>query len=238
MAGPRPVLIVEDDAALAATLTDQLALDAEFEPSVVGRLSEAEALLATPGVHFDLVLLDLTLPDGDGREFCIRARRGGFRMPIIMLTGSDSEADIVSGLDAGANDYIAKPFRLAELLARIRVQLRVYDSSEDAIFQVGPYLFRPAAKQLHDPASGKRLRLTEKEAAILKYLYRAGGKPVPRQILLNEVWGYNSNVTTHTLETHIYRLRQKIEPNPAETRILVTETGGYRLELAAPIEGC
>jgi DNA-binding response OmpR family regulator len=237
MAGPRPVLIVEDDAALAATLTDQLALDAEFEPSVAGRLAEAEALLATPGVHFDLVLLDLTLPDGDGREFCVRARRGGFRMPIIMLTGSDGEADIVSGLDAGANDYIAKPFRLAELLARIRVQLRVYDSSEDAIFQVGPYLFRPAAKQLHDPASGKRLRLTEKEAAILKYLYRAGGKPVPRQILLNEVWGYNSNVTTHTLETHIYRLRQKIEPNPAETRILVTETGGYRLELAAPTEG-
>ena len=135
MAGPRPVLIVEDDAALAATLTDQLVLDAEFEPVVVGRLLEAEALLATPGVHFDLVLLDLSLPDGDGREFCIRARRGGFRMPIIMLTGSDGEADIVSGLDAGANDYIAKPFRLAELLARIRVQLRVYDSSEDAIFQ-------------------------------------------------------------------------------------------------------
>jgi DNA-binding response OmpR family regulator len=222
---------------LAATLTDQLAIDAEFEPVVAGRLSDAEALLASPGVHFDLVLLDLSLPDGDGREFCVKARRGGFRMPIIMLTGSDGEADIVSGLDAGANDYISKPFRLAELLARIRVQLRVYDSSEDAIFQVGPYLFRPAAKQMHDPASGKRLRLTEKEAAILKFLYRAGGKPVPRQILLNEVWGYNSNVTTHTLETHIYRLRQKIEPNPAETRILLTETGGYRLELTAPSEG-
>jgi DNA-binding response OmpR family regulator len=222
---------------LAATLTDQLAIDAEFEPVVAGRLSDAEALLASPGVHFDLVLLDLSLPDGDGREFCVKARRGGFRMPIIMLTGSDGEADIVSGLDAGANDYISKPFRLAELLARIRVQLRVYDSSEDAIFQVGPYLFRPAAKQMHDPASGKRLRLTEKEAAILKFLYRAGGKPVPRQVLLNEVWGYNSNVTTHTLETHIYRLRQKIEPNPAETRILLTETGGYRLELTAPSEG-
>ena len=221
---------------MAGTLTDQLALEGEFEPVVVGRLSEADALLAAPGARFDLMLLDLTLPDGNGRDFCVRIRRAGYRMPIIMLTGSDSEADIVSGLDAGANDYIAKPFRLAELLARIRVQLRVYDSSEDAIFQVGPYLFRPAAKQLHDQASGKRLRLTEKEAAILKFLYRAGGKPVPRQILLNEVWGYNSNVTTHTLETHIYRLRQKIEPNPAETRILVTETGGYRLELAAPTE--
>lgn len=236
MAGPRPVLIVEDDTALAATLADQLALDSEFEPVVAGRLSEAEALLAQPGARFDLMLLDLTLPDGNGRDFCMRIRRAGFRMPIIMLTGSDGEADIVSGLDAGANDYIAKPFRLAELLARIRVQLRVYDSSEDAIFQVGPYLFRPAAKQLNDPATGKRLRLTEKEAAILKFLYRAGGKPVPRQILLNEVWGYNSNVTTHTLETHIYRLRQKIEPNPSETRILVTESAGYRLELAPPAE--
>ena len=237
MAGPRPVLIVEDDVALAATLTDQLALEGEFEPVPAGRLAEADALLNAPGARFDLVLLDLTLPDGDGREFCARLRRGGFRMPVIMLTGSDGEQDVVSGLDAGANDYIAKPFRLAELLARIRAQLRVYDSSEDAIFPVGPYLFRPSAKQLHDQATGKRLRLTEKEAAILKFLYRAGGKPVPRQILLNEVWGYNSNVTTHTLETHIYRLRQKIEPNPAETRILVTETGGYRLELAAAGEG-
>jgi DNA-binding response OmpR family regulator len=237
MAGPRPVLIVEDDTALAETLADQLALEAEFDPVVVGRLSEAEAKLDTPGARFDLMLLDLTLPDGNGRDFCVRIRRGGFRMPIIMLTGSDGEADIVSGLDAGANDYIAKPFRLAELLARIRVQLRVYDSSEDAIFQVGPYLFRPAAKQMHDPATGKRLRLTEREAAILKFLYRAGGKPVARQILLNEVWGYNSNVTTHTLETHIYRLRQKIEPNPSETRILVTESAGYRLELAPPEAG-
>lgn len=236
MAGPRPVLIVEDDVALAGTLTDQLALENEFEPVAAGTLAEADALLKASGARFDLILLDLTLPDGDGREFCTLLRRGGFRMPVIMLTGSDGEQDIVSGLDAGANDYIAKPFRLAELLARIRAQLRVYDSSEDAIFQIGPYLFRPAAKQLHDQAAGKRLRLTEKEAAILKFLYRAGGKPVPRQVLLNEVWGYNSNVTTHTLETHIYRLRQKIEPNPAETRILVTESGGYRLELGSPVE--
>jgi DNA-binding response OmpR family regulator len=170
------------------------------------------------------------LPDGDGRDFCVRLRRDGYRMPVVMLTGADSEADVVSGLDAGANDFIVKPFRLNELLARIRAQLRGYDSSEDAVFKVGPYLFRPSAKQLHDQARGKRIRLTEKEAAILKFLYRAGGRPVPRTVLLNDVWGYNSNVTTHTLETHIYRLRQKIEPNPAETRLLVTEAGGYRLE--------
>jgi DNA-binding response OmpR family regulator len=230
MPGPRPVLIVDDDAGLSATLAEQLALEGEFAPVEAGSLGEAEARLTAEGARFDLVLLDIRLPDGDGRDFCVRLRRDGYRMPVVMLTGADSEADVVSGLDAGANDFIVKPFRLNELLARIRAQLRGYDSSEDAVFKVGPYLFRPSAKQLHDQARGKRIRLTEKEAAILKFLYRAGGRPVPRTVLLNDVWGYNSNVTTHTLETHIYRLRQKIEPNPAETRLLVTEAGGYRLE--------
>ncbi len=230
MPGPRPVLIVDDDAGLSATLAEQLALEGEFAPVEAGSLGEAESRLTAEGARFDLVLLDIRLPDGDGRDFCVRLRRDGYRMPVVMLTGADSEADVVSGLDAGANDFIVKPFRLNELLARIRAQLRGYDSSEDAVFKVGPYLFRPSAKQLHDQARGKRIRLTEKEAAILKFLYRAGGRPVPRTVLLNDVWGYNSNVTTHTLETHIYRLRQKIEPNPAETRLLVTEAGGYRLE--------
>jgi DNA-binding response OmpR family regulator len=232
MTGPRPVLIVDDDPALSATLAEQLALDGEFATVEAPTLAAADAALTAEGARFDLVLLDIRLPDGDGRDFCARLRRLGLRMPVVMLTGSDSESDIVSGLDAGANDYIAKPFRLNELLARMRAQLRAYDSSEDAVFKVGPYLFRPAAKQLHDPARNKRVRLTEKEAAILKFLYRAGGRPVPRTVLLNDVWGYNSNVTTHTLETHIYRLRQKIEPNPGEARLLVTEAGGYRLEPA------
>jgi DNA-binding response OmpR family regulator len=230
MTGPRPVLIVDDDTGLSATLAEQLSLEGEFATTEAATLAEAESRLTAEGARFDLILLDIRLPDGDGREYCARLRRTGYRMPIVMLTGSDSEAAVVSGLDAGANDFIVKPFRLNELLARIRAQLRGYDSSEDAVFKVGPYLFRPSAKQLHDAARGKRIRLTEKEAAILKFLYRAGGRPVPRNVLLNDVWGYNSNVTTHTLETHIYRLRQKIEPNPAETRLLVTEAGGYRLE--------
>ena len=156
-------------------------------------------------------------------------------MPIIMLTGSDDEADIVRGLDAGANDYIAKPFRLAELLARLRAQVRIFENSEDAVFTIGPYTFRPSAKLLQEPVKNRRIRLTEKEAAILKFLYRAGTRPVARQVLLNEVWGYNANVTTHTLETHIYRLRQKIEPDPGNARLLVTEGGGYRLDPAAAV---
>ena len=233
MAGPRPLLIVDDDAALRATLAEQLSLVGVFEPAEAATAGEAEQLLASTTNRYDAVLLDIGLPDGDGRELCTRLRRQGLKIPIIMLTGADAEQDVVRGLDAGANDYIAKPFRLNELLARLRAQLRVFDNSEDAVFLVGPYTFRPSAKLLMEQARNRKIRLTEKESAILKYLYRAGGKPVGRQILLNEVWGYNSAVTTHTLETHIYRLRQKIEPDPTNARLLLTEGGGYRLDPAA-----
>jgi DNA-binding response OmpR family regulator len=146
-----------------------------------------------------------------------------------MLTGASSDSDTILGLDAGANDYVTKPFRFAVLLARIRAQLRSHETSEDAVFRIGPYEFRPAAKALID-ADEKKIRLTEKETSILKYLYRAGEKPVSREELLAEVWGYNAGVTTHTLETHVYRLRQKIEPEPGSAKLLLTEAGGYRLQ--------
>jgi len=233
MPGARPLLIVDDDAALRSTLAEQLEVDGEFLPAEAGSAAEAEAMLTAPDARYDAVLLDIGLPDGDGRDLCARLRKRGLKVPIIMLTGADAEQDVVRGLDAGANDYIAKPFRLNELLARVRAQLRVFDNSEDAVFIIGPYSFRPSAKLLLEAARNKKIRLTEKEAAILKYLYRSGGKPVARQILLNEVWGYNSAVTTHTLETHIYRLRQKIEPDPGNARLLLTEGGGYRLDSQA-----
>ncbi|MCC2111797.1 MAG: response regulator transcription factor, partial [Hyphomicrobiales bacterium] len=148
--------------------------------------------------------------------------------PIIMLTGHDTDSDTILGLEAGANDYVTKPFRFAVLLARIRAQLRQHEQSEDAIFSIGNFSFRPSNKMLIDEKGGK-VRLTEKETAILKYLYRAGEKVIGRDTLLHEVWGYNSGVTTHTLETHIYRLRQKIERNPSNAELLVTEAGGYKL---------
>ena len=230
MSAERPILIVDDDRALRAMLVEQLAVDGEFSASEAGTVAEAE-ISATGGKNrFDALILDVSLPDGDGRDLCSRLRRQGVKVPIIMLTGSDEESDVVRGLDSGANDYIAKPFRLAELLARLRAQLRIFENSEDAVFSIGPYTFRPSAKLLQDPVKNRRIRLTEKEAAILKFLYRAGAKAVPRQILLNEVWGYNAAVTTHTLETHIYRLRQKIEPDPSSARLLLTEGGGYRLD--------
>ena len=230
MAGERPILIVDDDRALRATLAEQLAVDGEFTAAEAATAAEAEASIMSGDSRFDAVILDVGLPDGDGRDLCARLRRTGIKVPIIMLTGSDDEADVVRGLESGANDYIAKPFRLAELLARLRAQLRIFENSEDAVFTIGPYTFRPAAKLLQEPVKNRRIRLTEKEAAILKFLYRAGTKPVARQVLLNEVWGYNAAVTTHTLETHIYRLRQKIEPDPSNARLLVTEGGGYRLD--------
>ena len=230
MAGERPILIVDDDRTLREMLAEQLEIDGEFTASEAATLSEAETRLAGKDARFDAIILDVKLPDGDGRDLCMRLRRQGVRVPIVMLTGSDEEVDVVRGLDSGANDYVAKPFRLAELLARLRAQLRIFENSEDAVFTIGPYTFRPAAKLLQEPVRNRRIRLTEKEAAILKFLYRAGTKPVARQVLLNEVWGYNAAVTTHTLETHIYRLRQKIEPDPSNARLLVTEGGGYRLD--------
>jgi DNA-binding response OmpR family regulator len=230
MSGERPILIVDDDDALRATLVEQLAVDGEFVAVEAADVAEAEEKLASRNARFDAIILDVGLPDGDGRDLCVKWRKQGVKVPIMFLTGSDEESDVVRGLDSGANDYIAKPFRLAELLARLRAQLRLFENSEDAVFTIGPYTFRPSAKLLQEPARNRRIRLTEKEAAILKFLYRAGTKPVARQVLLNEVWGYNAAVTTHTLETHIYRLRQKIEPDPSNARLLVTEGGGYRLD--------
>jgi DNA-binding response OmpR family regulator len=230
MSGERPILIVDDDPGLRSTLAEQLAVDSEFVAVEAGSAAEAEECVAARAARFDAIILDVGLPDADGRDVCARWRRNGIKLPIIILTGSDEEKDVVRGLEAGANDYIAKPFRMGELLARLRAQLRVFENSEDAVFSIGPYSFRPSAKMLQEPQRNRRIRLTEKEAAILKFLYRAGTRAVARQVLLNEVWGYNSSVTTHTLETHIYRLRQKIEPDPTNARLLLTEGGGYRLD--------
>jgi DNA-binding response OmpR family regulator len=226
MASTRKILIVDDDPDLRNALKEQLALHEEFDAEAVD--TAQAALQQARNGHFDLVLMDVGLPDMDGREAVRVLRKNGFKSPVIMLTGQDADSDTILGLEAGANDYVTKPFRFAVLLARIRAQLRSHEASEDAIFPIGPYSFRPGAKLLVNER-GSKVRLTEKETAILRYLYRSGEKPVSREVLLQEVWGYNSGVTTHTLETHIYRLRQKIEKDPANATLLVTEAGGYKL---------
>ena len=227
MPTPKTILIIDDDDDLREALAEQLNLHEEFRT--------LQASTATDGVRMgrevraDLILLDVDLPDMDGREACRLLRKDGVSTPVIMLTAQSADADAILGLDAGANDYVTKPFRFQVLLARIRAHLRSHEQSEDAVFTIGPYEFRPAAKVLTD-AKGKKVRLTEKETNILKYLYRAGAKSVSREELLTEVWGYNAGVTTHTLETDIYRLRQKIEPEPGQARLLLTDAGGYRLQ--------
>ncbi|MBI1220233.1 MAG: response regulator [Rhodobacteraceae bacterium] len=222
----KKILLVDDEEDLREALSEQLVMTEDFDVFEAG--TGHDAMERVKGGHFDLVILDVGLPDTDGRELCRRMRKQGVKCPVLMLTGHDTDSDTILGLDAGANDYVTKPFKFPVLLARIRAQLRQHEQSEDAVFQLGPYTFKPAQKMLVDERE-KKIRLTEKETNILKFLYRATEGVVPREVLLHEVWGYNAGVTTHTLETHIYRLRQKIEPDPSNARLLVTESGGYRL---------
>ncbi|HEY0122863.1 MAG TPA: response regulator transcription factor [Rhizobium sp.] len=222
----RTILLVDDDNDLREMLVEQLSLYEEF--TVLQEVNAGKGVQAARAAPVDLLIMDVGLPDMDGREAVKLLRKNGFKSPIIMLTGHDTDSDTILGLEAGANDYVTKPFRFAVLLARIRAQLRQHEQSEDATFTVGRYLFKPSQKLL-TTEDGQKIRLTEKEAAIIRYLYRADQKVVTRDILLEEVWGYNSGVTTHTLETHVYRLRQKIERDPSNAEILVTENGGYKI---------
>jgi DNA-binding response OmpR family regulator len=222
----KKILIIDDDDMLRDTLKEQFSLHDEFAVSDVA--TATAGVKAAKADQADLVILDVNLPDMDGREACKIIRRNGYKGPVIMLTGQGSDSDTILGLDSGANDYVTKPFRFGVLLARIRAHLRQHEHSEDAVFKVGPYTFKPSAKTLIRD-DNKKVRLTEKETSIIKFLFRAGEQVVSRDVLLHDVWGYNAGVTTHTLETHIYRLRQKIERDPSHAEILVTEGGGYKL---------
>ena len=179
------ILIVDDDAELRAALVEQLALHEEFESLAVD--NGTKGVQAAKAGQIDLVIMDVGLPDLDGREAVRILRKNGFKAPIIMLTAHNTDSDTILGLESGANDYVAKPFRFAVLLARMRAQLRQHEASEDAVFNIGPYTFRPSSKILLNP-KGNKVRLTEKETAILRYLYRAGERPVSRETLLQEVW--------------------------------------------------
>jgi len=227
MSTGKRILIVDDDAALLEMLGEQLKLHEDF--AIITAETGALSLDLAKADYFDVIILDVGLPDIDGREVCRLMRKNGVKSPIIMLTGADTDSDTILGLDSGANDYVTKPFKLGVLLARLRAHIRQHERSDDAVFTIGPYTFQPSAKLLINNKDNKKVRLTDKEAAILKYLYRAGDRVVGRDVLLDEVWGYNAGVTTHTLETHVYRLRQKIERDPSNAEILITEPGGYRL---------
>ena len=220
------ILVIDDDDDLRLSLEEQLATSGEFR--VVTAETAAKGIELIKNELPDLIVLDLGLPDMDGRELCKHLRKHGFKKPILMLTGNSSDADQVLGFNAGVNDCVIKPFRFTVLLARIRAHLRQHEHSEDAIFAIGPFSFEPAAKMLLSE-TGTKVHLTEKETLMLKHLYRASGKAVTRKELLEEVWGYDRFPTTRTVDAHIVRLRQKIEPKPDEPRFILTVHGtGYK----------
>mgnify|MGYP001410400387 CR=1 FL=1 len=228
MAQLKNILLVDDDEDLCEALSEQLIMTEGF--SVWQSSDGPDALGKVKQQLYDLIILDVGLPDTDGRKLCHVFRKQGVKCPILMLTSHNAGSGTILGLDAGANDYIAKPFKFTIFLARIRALLLQHEQSEDAVFTLGPYTFQPAVKMLLTEGD-RKIHLTEKETNILKFLYRASESVVQRDTLLHEVWGYNAGVTTHTLETHIYRLRQKIEADPSNASLLVTEGGGYRLAL-------
>ena len=227
MTGAKKVLIVDGDRDLQETLKEQFEVNSEFLTDVVS--SGHGTIDKTLEHYYDIILVDSRSPDIDGTAVCIAMRQNGIKSPIVMLSEIDTDEATILALDAGANDYVIKPFRVNVLMARLRARIRETEQSEHAVFQIGHYSFHPIDKSMHDNRNEQKIRLTEKETAIVKFLYLAGDSVVSRDTLLGEVWGYNAGVTTHTLETHVYRLRQKIEEDPSNAVILVTEPTGYRI---------
>jgi DNA-binding response OmpR family regulator len=226
MSGQRKILVVEADPDLRQTLTRTLASDGAFQVTDVAGVTDVAARMRPGGRRYDAIILAAILPDGDGVELCRGLRSSGLRLPIIIQNDGASEQDVVRGLDAGANDYVVRPLQLAELTARLRTRLREHETSEDVVLMIGPYHFRPGRRALYDPVANRRIHITQREVTLLKCLCRAEGEPVTRHALLDEIWGRSTSIRSHTVETHIYRLRRKIEANPAEPRILLNHRGG------------
>jgi len=223
------ILIVDDDVDFAETLSEQLRRHEPVDTDI--RFTGEDALSAVRSSNYGIIILDVGLPDMDGREVCRLMRRENVTSQIIMLTGASSEADTILGLDAGANDYVTKPFRLEVFLARLRAQFRVHEKSDGATLRIGPYNFIPSSRMMVRQETGEKIYLTDKETMILKVLYQDRGKVVSKTNLMNGIWGYSPNALSHTLETHMYRLRQKMEDDSKSPRYLITHGSGYMLDL-------
>jgi len=227
----RHLLLVDADVRFRDLLSRELASTGEFAAAAAANGATAmEWLGRTP---FDAVLLDLDLPDIGGILLCRHIRQQCVSAPIVMLARGATDDMVIAGLDAGAIDVIAKPASPAVVRARLRAHLRPYERSADALLRVGRFQFRPSAKRLHDPGSGRAIALTGTEAGLLRYLHCAGRRTVPRQELMDKVLGYCAEVTSHTVETHIYRLRRKLETDPRRPELLLTDGGGYCLAASA-----
>ena len=220
------ILLINNDKDLGEALAFQLALDKKYK--TVETSGETSAFSQINNNFCYLVIVNSQSSALNGYNLIKSLRLAGFKKPIIMLINQNNNLDIADDQNRKADEYINKPFRYPVLLKSIETQLHKFKKSENTKYSIGNYIFKPKSKILESNKK-RSIRLTEKENNILKFLYKNLGNIVSRETLLHEVWGYNSKVTTHTLETHIYRLRQKIEDDPSEACLLITETGGYKL---------
>jgi DNA-binding response OmpR family regulator len=220
------VLIVEDDDSVARFLK-QAMTEAGYGPQVVGDGLDALALART--TEFDLILLDVMIPRMDGFEVCRRLRSAKVMTPILIITARDALEDKVEGLDSGADDYIVKPFEVAELLARARALLRRGVSSP-TVLQVADLSLDPATR--HASRGGKTIRLSATEYSLLEYLMRNAGRVVTRSMILEHVWQYDFGGNDNVLDVYISYLRSKIDKGHSPALIHTVRGVGYRLDAA------
>jgi len=229
----RSILLVDDDVAARNRLARRLDSSGMFVTVCADR--GEQALSWTDDRHFDAFVVEVALPDMDGRDLCRLLRRRGVCCPIVMTSRPRADADVhtVLSLDSGAIDHVVKPLRPEVLMARLRAHLRQYVRRDDATIHVGRFVFHVGMKRLVDVEQNRAVPLTASEAAILKRLYRSDSRFATRAELLAEVLGYSVEAQTHTVETHVYRLRRKLERDPSRPEVLVTVPGGYRLQIPA-----
>jgi DNA-binding response OmpR family regulator len=227
---PRTVLLVEDDPFGVQSLLPSLE-DHGMRIFMAYSVSGAMAILALDEKRFDAIILDVRLPDGDGLRVCGWLRERRISMPVILVTNSNADAEILyEGLEAGACDCVRKPCSGNVLAARVRAALASFERRQNTFSDVGRWEFRPAERSLYDRQAGRKVILTVRECSLLSILDRNKGQTVRRQDLLEEVWGYRHDIRTHTVESHVYRLRRKMEEDPSRADLLVSCEGGYRLQ--------
>ena len=223
------ILLLEDDISLVDGLQYSLKKNG-FEAEIVRTVSEAINSIENIG-KYDLLILDVTLPDGTGFDVCEAVRRQGQQVPIIFLTASDEEVNIIRGLDSGGDDYITKPFRLGELCSRIRALLRragVSNANNTTVIECGDITVDLLGSRAL--LNGKNLELTSAEYRLLCLLVRNANRVVTREIILSELWDEAGNfVDNNTLSVYVRRLREKVEADPSHPRHLITVRGfGYQ----------
>ena len=220
------ILVIEDDLSILTGLQDNLSMEGYEVSTAVNGIDGLNLILEK---NFDLLILDIMLPGMNGFEICKKVKKEKPLLPIIILTARSSEMDKIAGLDYGADDYMCKPFSIAELLARIRAILR---RTYPLIEELEKYTFGNVNidfKKMEASVDGKEIQLTKKEYSILEYFIQHEGEVVHRHELLNKVWGYSKTPTTRTVDNFILDIRKKIEKSPSDPKHIVSISGvGYR----------